>query len=65
MSDCDKSDKPKLLRDMTDAEIGALMSAKNEGKVIERHYEYDFCFVCNPHWYEDCAYRVKSETKDN
>lgn len=58
------SDKPKLWRDMTDAEKGALLLAHHEGKVIE-------CMVhggmtwhksdCS--WYGNHAYRIRPEPK--
>lgn len=55
----------KTLGEMTDAEIGALVRAKNEGKVIE------VVDTCNgawvpapaPGWYLRNAYRVHPEPK--
>ena len=57
---------PKLLRDMTDAEIGALVRARNEGKEIEVWSETEFGYYwlpARPNWLPDCAYRVRPEPK--
>ena len=57
---------PKLLRHMSDAEIGALVRARNEGKVIEVWTEYrEFhCWIAaSPNWKPDRAYRVCPEPK--
>ena len=56
------SDTPKPLRDMTDAEIGALVRAKNEGKVIEI-WDYDEWLEAEPAWDATNAYRVRPEPK--
>ena len=55
----------KTLRNMTDAEIGALIRAKNDGKVIE------VVDTCNgawvpapmPGWHPHATYRVHPEPK--
>ena len=59
------TDTPKLWRDMTPEEKGALLLAEHEGKVIEV-----FGFLCLDMWCEDdpffeddCAYRIKPEPK--
>jgi len=58
------TDTPKLWRDMTPEEKGALLLGWHEGKIIEVfglgypdmwYYEDDPCFE------DDCAYRVKPE----
>jgi len=56
-------DTPKSLRDMTDAEIGALVRAKNEGKVIEVVDTFNGAWVPAPApgWYLRNAYRVRPE----
>lgn len=58
------SDTPQLLGDMTDAEIGALVRAWHEGKVIEGYSRridgWVECMVFNL-WHEDIAYRIKPE----
>lgn len=62
------SDAPKLWRDMTDAEKGALLLAHHEGKVIE--YALD-CEDGSTKWYftdfmvpqSGVAYRVRPEPK--
>jgi len=58
-------DKPKIWRDMTPEEKGALLLAHHEGKDIEAfgvsyldRWE-DIYFICD----KDCAYRVKPEPK--
>ena len=60
------SDKPKLWRDMTDAEKGALLLSAHEGKVIEfySHYVPEWKEVAgNPNWSDNYAYRVRPEPK--
>jgi hypothetical protein len=56
------TDTPKLWRDMTDAEKGALLLAHHEGKVIQY---WDGCFFdiefSEPGFYDNDAYRVKPE----
>ena len=51
----------KPLRDMTDAEIGALVRAKNEGQVIECFYdgECSAWVSCDPEWCPDDIYRTR------
>lgn len=60
------SDKPKLWRDMTDAEKGALLLAAHDGRVIEyySHYvpKWDVCSG-KPIWSDGYAYRIKPELK--
>jgi hypothetical protein len=53
-------DTPKLWRDMTPEEKGALLLAKHEGKVIECYFLSGWV-ECNPEWYENFAYRVRPE----
>lgn len=67
------SDTPKIWRDMTDEEKGALLLAHHEGRVIERHVGKldeengalfpadEWRFVFRPVWHEDISYRVKPE----
>ena len=56
-------DTPKPLRDMTDAEIGALVRAKNEGRVIEVVDTFNGAWVPAPMpgWWPRAAYRVRPE----
>lgn len=59
------TDQPKLWRDMTDAEKGALLLAHHEGKEIQ-FWDELYCEVwsdCEPSWEEYSAYRVKPEPK--
>jgi hypothetical protein len=57
------TDSPKLLRDMTDAEVGALVRAKNEGKTIQSRYKDGVWrdFTCSPRWSAATAYRIEPE----
>ena len=55
-------DTPKLLRDMTDAEIGALVRADNDGKVIEI-WVHDEWSEVDPRWKPGNAYRVRPEAQ--
>ena len=58
------TDTPKPLRDMTYAEIGALLRAHLEGNIIEYwHPEgfWDTCYSDEPIWQLHEAYRVKPE----
>ena len=62
VSRASQSDTPKLLKEMTDAEIGALVRAHKEGKVIQavgggRSEWID----CDPQWRWDWAYRIRPE----
>lgn len=59
------SDTPKLWRDMTPEEKGALLLAHYEGKVIEcwQFGHHFWLEVIDPNFCEDCAYRVKPEPK--
>lgn len=53
------SDTPKLWRDMTPEEKGALLLAHHEGKVIEWLDPYGIWFEVDiPLWHEERAYRV-------
>lgn len=59
------TDTPKLWRDMTPEEKGALLLAEHEGKVIEV-----FGLLCPdmwnpdfPVWEDECAYRIQPEPK--
>jgi len=55
----------KTLRNMTDAEIGALVRAKNDGKVIEVVDSLKGAWVPAPMpgWHHRCVYRVRPEPK--
>jgi hypothetical protein len=58
------SDGPKLLRDMTDAEIGALLRANMRGKIIQGIYSSDRVwrdFTSAPKWLPYAYYRIKPE----
>lgn len=61
------SDKPKIWRDMTDAEKGALLLAHHEGKVIEGRNESwpndEWVEIRVPSWWNYSAYRVRPEPK--
>ncbi len=62
------SDKPKLWRDMTPEEKGALLMAHHEGKVIEWTgsfgSEFDMDSIRGiPVWSNTHAYRIKPEPK--
>ena len=65
VSRASQPDTPKLLRDMTDAEIGALVRAHNEGKVVEWFIPESAVWAraSNPSWAEGLAYRVRPEPK--
>ena len=59
-------DTPKPIRDMTDAEIGALVRANNEGKVIESicsEVDSEWDVVVYPAWFQNKSYRVRPEPK--
>lgn len=64
-AECDLSVKrcvdgaPKLWRDMTPEEKGALLLAHHEGKTIELFLSKDDWMECSPYWSDDVAYRVK------
>jgi hypothetical protein len=53
-------DTPKLWKDMTDEEKGALLLAHHDGKEIE-FWAYCEWIGINPFWLDDFAYRVKPE----
>lgn len=56
------SDTPRLWREMTDAEKGALLLAHHDGKVIENCQKGDEeWFTSEPCWSGNFAYRVKPE----
>lgn len=57
------TDTPKLWRDMTREEKGALLLAHHEGKVIEfkNPKEGPHWRRAKPEWADWCAYRVKPE----
>lgn len=62
------SDKPKLWRDMTPEEKGALLLAHHEGKVIEWTGSFGSEFNMDstrgtPVWSDTHAYRIKPEPK--
>ena len=52
---------PKIWRDMTPEEKGALLLAHHEGKVIECWNVEEWCAIDVPYWFDDCAYRVRPE----
>jgi len=56
-------EEPKLWRDMTDAEKGALLLAHHEGKDIEAWLYGDKWKVSPPEWDQHNAYRTKPEPK--
>ena len=55
------TDAPKLWRDMTAEEKGALLLAHHEGRDIECRYAFNngWCHDSKPVWADDAAYRVK------
>lgn len=58
-------DTPKLWRDMTPEEKGALLLAHHEGKVVQQHHG-PFGFqdaVDLPLWQQDKIYRIRPEPK--
>lgn len=55
--------EPKLWRDLTPAEKGALLLAHHHGKSIEAWLYDDRWMPIEPDWLEHNAYRVKPETK--
>ena len=58
-------DKPKIWRDMTPEEKGALLLAEHEGKIIEAWgLSYPDMWHADYHaWEDNCAYRIKPEPK--
>lgn len=55
---------PKLWRDMTREEKGALLLAAHEGKVIEYEaHGWRATAANDPGWFDDTAYRVRPEPK--
>lgn len=50
---------PKLWREMTPEEKGALLLAAHEGKVIEYQDKRGKWLTKNPQWWSDFAYRIK------
>jgi hypothetical protein len=63
-----RDETPKLWRDMTDAEKGALLLAHHRGKVIEvvRYFgeEAEFWYqVSDPTWHIDERYRIRPDPK--
>lgn len=55
--------KPKLWRDMTAEEKGALLLAAHEGNVIEAHCDKKGWVTIYPSCDSDLAYRIKPEPK--
>jgi hypothetical protein len=57
--------EPKLWKDMTREEKGALLLAEHEGKVIEAFgVSYpDVWYETDPCWDDECPYRIKPEPK--
>jgi hypothetical protein len=60
----DMNEEYKTLGEMTDAKIGALVRAKNEGKVIEVLDIVNGAWASAPEpgWYESVAYRIRPDT---
>ena len=56
-------EKPTLWSDMTDAEKGALLLAKHEEKEIEALYDLTGWVSYQGSFFQDRAYRIKSEPK--
>jgi hypothetical protein len=54
---------PKLWRDMTDAEKGALLLAHHEGKGIEMLFCSGEWVTVTPQWATNAAYRIRPEPK--
>lgn len=67
LSRAPRDNTPKLWRDMTDAEKGALLLAHHEGKVIEFKNvsceAHEWQSVAEPVWAGAHAYRVRPEPK--
>lgn len=57
------SETPKLWRDMTPEEKGALLLAAHEGKVIENSLDGVNWIAAKACWADDYAYRIKPEPK--
>lgn len=57
------SDKPKLWRDMTPEEKGALLLAAHEWKVIENNSRGPWLETHSPIWADGIAYRIRPEPK--
>lgn len=57
------SDQPKMWKEMTAAEKGALLLAEYEGKEIEMFdfVEHEWQYDPQPFWYDISAYRIKPE----
>lgn len=57
--------EPKLWKDMTPEEKGALLLAHHEGKGIECFCKMHkvWAYAITPHWASETAYRIKSEPK--
>jgi hypothetical protein len=55
------TEQPKIWRDMTPAEKGALLLARHEGKAIELQIGEGGWVKVLPSWNPDAAYRVKPE----
>lgn len=64
-----RANQPKLWRDMTPEEKGALLLARHEGKVIEWSYGLPWITERStetghyPTWSDTCAYRVRTKTE--
>jgi hypothetical protein len=56
-------DTPKLWRDMTPEEKGALLLAHHEGKVIENSMYGEHWGAATPSWCNNIYYRVRPEPK--
>ena len=50
---------PPLVRDLSDADQGALLLAHHRGKMIEFYStRLQWCLASNPSWFEKKAYRI-------
>ncbi len=58
-----RANTPKLWRDMSDAEKGALLLAEHEGKVIEVYDNGKWVKRSFPVWAYEAAYRIRPEPK--
>ncbi len=58
-----RANTPKLWRDMTPEEKGALLLAAHEGKVIEVDHGTGWVLSGVTAWYGDSAYRIKQKLK--
>ena len=57
------SDKPKLWRDMTPEEKGALLLAAHDGFPVQSDYGCGWEACAEPLWFDSSAYRIRPEPK--